>query len=111
MSIRRTSEASLDLATLQSRINKVESKAVVRLDNLEGASEGSHPFNIHDYKSIDDETLPISNLFIIIGDGSATDDPNVKAWLLQNQGHKIICEKPVYVNDFLKKIAVVGKTA
>ncbi|MRS05446.1 hypothetical protein EG832_19860 [bacterium] len=110
MSIRRTSEASLDLSTLQSRINNIESKVVVRLENLEGMTEEGLDFNIHDYKLINDKSLPFSRLFLIPAGGTACDDPNVAAWLLQNKGHKIICEKPAYISGSLNQIAVVGTT-
>jgi len=109
MSIALTSEASLDFATLQNRINDEESAVVVRLTNLTGKTEEGVSFNSHIYKSIDDNELPLSKLFIVSAGESAGDDPKVKTWLAQNSGHKIVCEAQVYVSDSLVNIAVVGK--
>jgi hypothetical protein len=108
MPIVRTSEASLDFVTLLNRIKEEESEVGDRLISLIGKTENGSPFNAHIYKSIDDNSLPFSKLFII-SNGNAKDDPIVKTWLAQNTGQKIVCEEQVYVSSSLVKIAVVGK--
>jgi hypothetical protein len=108
MSIALTSEASLDFVTLQNRIKDEESEVVVRLTSLTGKIEDGVLFNAHIYKSVDDNELPLSKLFIVSAGADAGDDPIVKTWLAQNPGQKIVCEGQVYVSDSLVNIAVVG---
>ena len=107
MPISLTSEASLDLATLQSRIKDEELEVVVRLTSLTGKTEGGVSFNAHNYISVDDNNLPFSKLFIVPEGESANKDPNVAAWLAKNSSQKIICENKAYVSDSLVNIAVV----
>ena len=108
MAIGLISEASLDFGTLQSRIASEESLARVRLTDLVGKTESGTRFNGHTYVIVDDDSRPFSKLFIIHSEGTAANDPNVKTWLMQNSGQRIVCEHPVFITDSLTNIAVVG---
>jgi hypothetical protein len=107
MAIPLTTPASLDFATLQQRIKEEESIVSVRLISLIGKEENSTSFNAHIYESVDDDTLPLSKLFIIPNDGAAKDNPIVKAWLELNPTQEIRCEEKVYISGSPTKIAVV----
>jgi hypothetical protein len=108
MSIGLTSEASLDLGTLQGRIAGEESLAHVRLTDLVGKTQGGIDFNAHTYVAVDDDKRSFSKLFIVPPGGAAANDPNVKTWLMQNPSQRLVCEHPVYISNSLANIAVVG---
>jgi hypothetical protein len=107
MSIAITSEASLDLVTLQKIIAQKESSAPYRLRVLLGKEEEGHPYNAHDYVRVADGKAPQSRLFDVGSDGNAEDDPVVKTWLDQHPGQSVVCANEVYISDSLERIAVV----
>ena len=107
MAIHLTTEASLNFAALQQKINKTESDAFVRLTSLTGATLSGLNFNALVFESVDDNNLPLSKLFIIPDGGSAANDPTVKTWLALNPTQEIRCEQMVYISGSLTKIAVI----
>lgn len=102
-----TTEASLDFATLQTRIQQREQHVIVRLTSLVGKEENSVAFNAHAYESVDDNTLSYSKLFVVSGTGGAASDPVIQTWLANHPGQRIVCEDKVYVSGSLTNIAVV----
>ncbi|MGO9577885.1 MAG: hypothetical protein ACLP2P_00585 [Desulfobaccales bacterium] len=109
MAIHLRTEASLNFAALQQKINQTESDAFVRLTSLKGETVSGLDFNALVFESVDDNTPPLSKLFIIPDGGSAANDPTVQTWLAQHPTppQEIRCEEMVFVSGSLTKIAVV----
>ena len=99
--------ADLTLSSLQTTVDDQEGLIHGRLLSMVGQSNQGVPFNAHSYELVDDDSIPLTRLFVVTDGGDAANDPAVTAYVAGGANRKIVFQGKVYVQGSLATIAFV----